>query len=470
VSFAAIASLIAGLVFGLAPAIRVSSTDPGEALKGGHGTATARLRRSRSALVVIECSLAVVLLAGAGLLIRSLARVSSVDPGFDPRNVLTVRIELPAEAAPTVQEQRQTSQVGPTRARGRAQRMQDLVASVQAIPGVDAVGFTDDLFIAGQGHASITIPGRANDSASAGELNDGTVSAGFFSVMRVPLKSGRYLTRDDVDQKIRALWAGVFTDMSLAEKERVAVPEPVVVNEAFVHRFFPGEEPIGKRFCVDPTSSKTYWYQIVGVIGDMHRQGLERSVIPEYYGPHLPSASDRADLLVRTQGDPLSIAPLVRQTVRAGIPNVTIVSVSTADAQLGGFSGQRRLQTWLLTVFAMLALTLAAIGVYGVVHYAVDERTREIGVRVALGASPADVAALVVADGMRMPAMGLAIGLAIAIGVTRVIAHLLYSVGPTDPVTFMGVGLTLAAVAIVACWLPARRAARLDPVQALRHE
>jgi putative ABC transport system permease protein len=469
--FAVGVSLVSGLVFGLAPAVRVSAMDASESLKegSGRGTASVRLRRARGTLIVAECSLAIVLLVGAGLLIRSLARLHAVKPGFDPQSVLTVRLEFPPEAPPTAAEQTQTSPIAAARARGREQRLQDLLAQIRSVPGVTMVGFVDDLFIGGQGNKSITIPGRTADSISAGELNVALVSPGFFETMRVSLKRGRLLNRDDAMQKIRALWTGVVTDQSLAEKERNAVPEPVVVNEAFARRFFSGDDPIGKRFCVDPTN-KTYWYEIVGVVGDMHRQGLDRSAIPEYYGPYFPSPNGRADLVLRTNGDPLLVAPLVRTAVTAAVPGIVIGGVSTVDAQLGGFSAQRRFQTWLLTAFATLALSLAAVGIYGVVHYAVAERTREIGVRLALGATRRDVLGLVIRQGLRMPAVGIAIGLAASIGLTRIISHLLFEVGATDPSTFAAVGLVLAAVAAAACYFPARRATRVDPVRALRQE
>jgi predicted permease len=468
--FAAAVSVAAGVAFGLAPALHASGTDASDALKeGGHGTGSTRLHAGRGALVIAECSLAIVLLVGAGLLLRSLNRLQSVNPGFDPRGVLTMRLEFANERAPTAEELTQTSQLAQARARGREQLMRDLLARVQSLPGVEVAGFVDDMFIAGPGHAAITIPGRSADSLLAGELNDGLVSPEFFSMLRVPLRTGRYLTRDDAAQRIRALWSPVVTDMSLAEKERVATPEPVVVNDAFVRRFFPGENPVGKRFCIDPTN-KTYWYVIVGVVADMHRQGLERRVIPEYFGPYLPSPGGRADLLVRTAGDPLALAPSVRRAVASVVPNITIAGVSTADIQLGDFAAQRRLQTGLLTAFAALAMVLAAIGIYGLVHYAVAERTREIGVRIALGAAPADVLALVIRRGMRMPIIGIVLGLGVAYQLTRVLSHLLFEVGATDPSTFAGVGLVLAAVAAAACYFPARRATRVDPVRALRQE
>ena len=468
-AFALLTSIVSGVLFGLAPALRVSKTDASDVLKeGGHSTGGLHVRRGRGMLIVAECAVAIVLLAGAGLLLRSLGRLQGVEPGFDPSSVAVVRFELPSEAAPSAEERTQTSQIAPMRARAHAQQMDELLARVQTLPGVEQVGFTDDLFVAGQGNESITIPGRATDSI-AGELNQGAVSPGFFPVLRVPLKRGRYPTREDLNQRIRAMWTGVVTHLSLAEKERLAVPEPVVVNEAFVRRFFPNEDPIGKRFCIDPTN-KTYWYEIVGVVGDMHRGGLERPAIPEYYSPHLPSAFSRADLLVRTKGDPLVLAPMLRQAIAGVIPGVTVVSVSTVEGQLGAFTAQRRFQTWLLASFAAFALVLAAVGIYGVVHYAVSERTREIGVRVALGATPGDVLGLVVGDGLRMPAIGIAIGLVASFALTRVISHLLFGIGPTDPITFAGVGVVLTVVAAAACWIPARRAARVDPVRALKAE
>jgi putative ABC transport system permease protein len=411
--------------------------------------------------------MALVLLTGAGLLLKSLNRLQSVDPGFDPRRVLTLRLEFPFEAAPTAEGRMQTSVSEQTRARAREQRLHDLTERLQSVRGVESVGFVDDMFVASQGNKSITIPGRSAGEIPPGELTDGSVTPGFFSTVRVPLRRGRYLTRDDVEQKVRALWSPVVTDMSLAEKERLATPEPVVVNEAFMRRFFPGDDPIGKRFCIDPTN-KTYWYTIVGVVGDMHRSGLERSTIPEYYGPYIPSPNGRVDLLVRASGDPLALAATIRSEVTRALPSIVIVTVSTAESQLGDFSAQRRLQTWLLAMFALLALVLAAVGIFGLAHYAVAERTREIGVRVALGATPGDVLRLVIAQGMRMPALGIVLGLAASAGLTRIIAHQLYDVGATDPMTFAVVAIVLALVAACACYLAARRAAGADPVQALR--
>jgi predicted permease len=320
------------------------------------------------------------------------------------------------------------------------------------------------MFLTGQGHASITIPGRATDSLPEGELNAAAVTSGFFTAMRVPLRQGRQLTRDDALQKIRALWSG-------GDRSTNASPvlEPVVVNEAFVHRYFADDDPLGKRFVIDPTN-KTYWYVIVGVVGDMRRQGLERQAIAEYYGAYVPRPLARADLLLRTHGNPIDIAPTVRAVIGQVVPSSLISGVSTADAQLGDFSAQRRFQTWLLSAFAALALLLAIVGIYGVVHYAVAERRREIGIRIALGASPTDVMSMVVAQGMRMPVLGIIVGLAAAAALSRLISHLLFGVGATDPATFAVVGLVLAVAAFAACYAPARRATTIDPVQTLRQD
>jgi len=468
--FAAVSSLVAGIVFGILPALRVSHADASESLKAGRQTGGAiQMRRTRGLLIVAECGLAIVLLTGAGLLLRSLDRVHSIAPGFDPSGLLMVRVEFPTEASPTAEERTQSSAIEPTRARAREQVMRDVLARVSVIPGVEAAGFIDDMFLTGKGNKSITIPGRAADSLGAGELDDGTVTPELFSTLRVPLRRGRYLTRDDAQTKIRALWSPIANQLSLADKERLAIPEPVVVNESFARRFFPVEDPIGKRFCIDPTN-KTYWYVIVGVVGDVHRQGLEKNTIPEYFGTYLPVSNGRADLIVRTQRDPLAAAPAVRGALAAELPNILISGISTADQQLGDFTAERNFQAWLLATFAALALGLAGVGIYGVVHYAVAERTREIGVRVAFGASPAEVMRLLVSQGMRTPCLGIALGLIAAFGVTRLMSHMLFDVRAADPATFALVALVLVGVALLACYIPARRAKYVDPMTALRRE
>jgi predicted permease len=468
-AFALVVSLVAGLVFGVVPALRVTGADASQILKeGGRASGARRLVHTRGVLIVAECALAIVLLAGAGLLLRSLRQLHAVDPGFDSRHVLLIRVEWPTEPPPAANEIAPRLEV--TRAERRDQVLRDVASRVAAIPGVQAVGFVDDMYIAGPGNKSITIPSRSADSVGAGQLNDGAVTPGFFATMHVPLRRGRYLTPDDALTKIRALYHVVLgPQLSLAEKARLATAEPVVVNEAFARRFFPNEDPIGQRFCIDPTN-KTYWYEIVGVVGDMRRQGLEQAPIPEFFGPYIPWPLGRTDLVVRVAGDPVGAAGTIRQVIATSVPRVIIASVDRADRQLGAFSAQRSLQTWLLTSFAVLALALAAIGIYGVVHYAVAERTREIGVRVALGASAPDVLRLVVAKGMRLPILGIAIGLGAALALSRVMTRLLFGTPPTDPVTYGAVALTLSAVALYACYLPARRAARVDPVVALRSE
>jgi putative ABC transport system permease protein len=447
------ASLASALVFGLLPAIRVTSAD------------RLRMTRFRGAIVLAECSVAVVVLVAAGLLLRSLAHVRSVDAGFDVAQVLVARVEFPRERP-------NPADVNPSdaaRAAAREQAQQTLLETVARLPDIEAAGFVDDMFVASQGNESITFPGDDQTGVGTGELQAAAATSEYFSVFRVPLRLGRYLRRDDVFTKLQALSTPVEKNLSLAEKSRRAVPEPVVVNEAFVRRFLKDKNPLGERFCIDPTG-KIYWYEIVGVVGDMHRGGPERPVIPEYYGPFLSAGSARADLVVRTRANPLSAVASVRAAIASALPGALVPTVRPAELDFADFTAQRRLETWLLTGFALLALLLAAIGIYAMVHFAVAQRTREIGVRIAIGARPRDVLTSVMAGGMRLPLIGFALGLGVAFVVTRVMSHLLFGVAATDPVTYTVVAATLVVTAVLACYVPARRARRIDAVLALRVE
>jgi predicted permease len=457
--FALCTAVAAGLIFGTVPAFGLTGT----LNVGMRGSGTSRSRRMRQLLVVSECTIAIVLLAGAGLLLRSLGYLNAVDPGFDPSRTIAVRIEFPPDARTAGEESE----------KDRALRRHTVAAEVRrrvaALPGVEAAGYMDDLFIAGTGNESIAIPGRADLGMSPGELTEGSVSAGFFDALKVRLVLGRLLTDADVTAKINALWAPINNAGTLGERQARAVFEPVVVNTEFVRRFFPGENPIGKQFCVDPTN-KTYWYTIVGVVSDMRRQGLAKQAIAQYFGPWLAMPMSRVDLLVRASGDPPQLSAPVRAAVQEVVPGAIVGGISTVESQLGAFHAQRSFQTVLLSIFAALAIALAAVGIFGVVHYTVSERAGELGIRIALGATPGRIRGLVIAQGMREPILGVVIGIALALAATRLLSAALFGVTATDPMTYAAVAGILLGVAAVACLIPAIRATRVDPITALRRE
>ena len=464
-TFTTVLSLAAGLIFGLVPAWKMSRMDPNESLKeGGLGLAgSVRLHRARGILILVECALAVLLLAGAGLMIRSFLKLQAIAPGFNPESVLLVRTGLAPGLRPPVK-------VPGDSGAGMFATREDLLARINervtGIPGVRSAGAISSFLIPGAADDFVTIEGRSRIEAgqNATQLAAADVDANFFTTMGVPLIRGRFFTRADALDKIRLFFPK--SRNVLPPSTTIPAAEAAIINQAFVRRYFPDEDPIGRRFYIG-NPGKYYWFQIVGVVGDMHRQGLERQTIPEWYGQLIGGTTD---LVIRTDRDPLALAGTIRDAVRSVDKHIMVLSMTTVEDRLGSISAPRRFQTWLLALFAGLALTLAAIGIYGIVRYAVAQRTREIGVRMAFGADRQDVVRLVVRESMRLPLAGLAVGLAAALTLSRVMAHMLFGVSAVDPMTFGAVGLLLAFVSAVACWLPARRAAGVDPIVALRDQ
>ncbi|HEY7475713.1 MAG TPA: FtsX-like permease family protein, partial [Vicinamibacterales bacterium] len=450
VGFAVAVSLIAVLLFGLAPARRLSKSRPTDAfLKGGRSIAGSRsLSRTRHVLVMVECALAVVLLVGAGLLIRSVARLERVDPGFSTRGVLLVRVTLAS-----------TPQASPAENTNRRRLFYDGVRErLGALPEVESVGLITDFLSFGAMTNLVTIPGRT--PVAGARTRSSSVDGGFFATVGVPLLRGRVFTGADIQTAIRD------NATTVEELNGRTLYGATVVNQSFAETFFPGENPVGQRYGIgDPP--KISWHEIVGVVGNMRRDGPSQPVVPEMFSPYIGQTSE---LAVRTSGDPVSTAAAIREAIRSVDPNGIVMSTTSLERKVAELDATRQLQTRLLMVFAGLALLLAAIGVYGVVRYSVEQRTQEIGVRVALGARPLDVLALVLRHGLTAPLSGLALGLVAALGLSRVLAHALFEISPTDPITLGGVVVALLVAAGLACVLPARRAARIDPVVALRQE
>jgi predicted permease len=430
-AFTAIVTVVSGVLFGLAPAWRLSQGNPSEALKDGtRGAAGNSAGSLRAALVVLECTLAVALLAGAGLLIRSFIFVRSVDSGFDGQNVFLVRVNLPIPVSPTWRQQ-------------EWQTFEEIETRLSALPGVQRVGAITNFLITRNPEEAVTVEGQTPrpEGPDSTLVSTDDVTPGFFQAMGVPLLNGRFFRYDEQNAPI------------------------TIVNQAFAHHFFPGRDPVGRRFKEGAPASKDAWITIIGVVGNMHRQGLEREPQPEFF---LPSSEPTMDIAVRTIGDPSNVASRLRDTIKSVSSGTMILRTVTVEESFGEFSAQRRFQTWLLSLFAGAALVLSAIGIYGILHFTVAQRTHEFGVRLALGASNRQLLRYVLGSAMRLPLIGVALGSGIAIGLTRLLDHLLFRVSATDPATFGGVALILLAVALVACWIPARRASQVDPIVALR--
>jgi putative ABC transport system permease protein len=434
--FTALVSLLTGVLFGLVPALGVSHGGLAESLKEGGRSGAGGLRsgRARSVLVVGQVALALVLLVGAGLLVRTLARLEDVPLGFDPRNLLTMTVAKSPTGGPE-----ETGEF-----------FRQLTERVRALPGVAGASVTWQLPLSGASAATgLEIEGKPNEP---GNIPMGVIHAagpGYFRTMGIPLLSGRDFTDHD--------------DMRSA---------PVtIVNEALAKRFFPGGSAIGKH--ITPGFSTTGGRnvrEIVGVVGDVKHRGLKGGAVPEFYFAQAQMPVTSLTLVVRTVGDPHDLVAAVRSEVQAMDANAPVYAVRTAEEYLSRSVASTRFDMTLLAAFAAVALVLTAVGLYGVISFSVSQSTREIGIRVALGAQGRDALRLVIAEGMALVLTGVVLGLAAAYGLTRVMASLLFGVGATDPATFAGVALLLVAVAALACYVPARRATKVDPMVALRYE
>jgi putative ABC transport system permease protein len=385
--------------------------------------------------VVTEIALALMLLIGAGLMIKSFLRLQQGDLGLNPHNVLTAQVMLPQYKYPD--------------ARKRLAFLQSVLQRLETLPGVESVGATNFLPLHGfWGTVSFSIEGRP--LPKPGEE---------------PGADNRVIT----PQYLRAMGMRLVRGRDFTERDREGAPPVAIINETLARRYFPNEDPIGKRLNLGDTNSPSWW-EIVGVAGDVKAFGLEQETHADLYRPFLQVPFPLIAFTIRTASDPLRLAAAVRQEIWAVDKDQPVFKVLTMEQLAADSITFRRVSMLLLGFFAGVALVLAAVGIYGVMAYSVTQRTREIGVRMAMGARPGDILKLVVGQGMIWVLAGVAIGLAGAFAVTRVMSNLLFGVSATDPITFAAISLLLSLVALVACYLPARKAMKVDPMVALRYE
>jgi putative ABC transport system permease protein len=389
----------------------------------------------RAALIVSEVALSLMLLVGAGLLIHSFWRLLRTDAGFDPKSVLALDIPLSRTTYKTDEQ--------------RATAFQQLIERMKTVPGVRDVSVVSNVPLTDLDVVlSFQVEGRTPYKPGEEATAEYSVAGGdYFRTMNIPVMRGR-----------------VFTDHDTA-----TAPKVLVITNAFVKRYFPNEDPIGHRIVFDGDDKTAR--EIVGVVGDVRRKGLDRDAEPEMYVSFVQSPERRLNLIMRTDArDASELTPAARAQVKTFDPNQIIWRAQTLEELLGNSVAPRRFNMMLLAIFAVVALILAAVGLYGVMSYSVSWRIHEIGIRMALGANRANVLRLVVRQGMTLTIIGLALGLAGAFALSRVLRSLLYGVTPTDPLTFAGVSAVLLIVALLACLIPARRATRVDPIVALRTE
>lgn len=432
--FTLLVTTLTGIIFGLAPALAAARPNLNDALKAGARNASTASQRLRGGLVVAEIALAVALLAGAGLLIRSFMRLQNVETGCDARDVLTMQF------APSGVRYDEGEQL--------AAFYQQLVERVQALPGVRAAAAISRLPLAGDRSTSgLTIEGRPLATGEQREAHYRVITPNYFNTLKIPLRAGRVLT----------------------EQDNAKAPPAALINQTLANKYWPGAEAVGQRIKLGPNANSP-WVAIVGVVGDVRNFGLENEALPEVYVPHLQAPTDRMRLVMRTTVEPLGLVAAIREAVRGLDKDVPFAQVVTMEQLLAQSIARRRLNLLLLGIFAVLALALAAAGIYGVMSYMVAQRTQEIGIRLALGAQRGDVLRLVLKEGMLLALIGVVVGLATSLALMRWLASLLYEVSATDPLTFAGVAILLMLVALLACYVPARRAMRTDPLVALRCE
>jgi putative ABC transport system permease protein len=430
-----------GLVLGLAPATHVRTAGVHDALKqssgrsaGSHGG-----RRFRNALVVVEISFSMLLLIGAGLLIRSLERLATLNPGYDPSHLLALRVSLPGLLPASAQPDA-----------GLVVTADEILRRVSQLPSVQSASIATDVPLGGESAVFYTAEGQpAMNAQTIPRAYFHRVSPDFFKTLRTSFLVGRAFTEDEVHHNADA----------------------VIVTESLVKRFWSGSDPIGKRIKVGGLSSPRPWLTIVGVVHDLKYRGLpdNPTADPDLFLVFNERSRDFS-VLVRTSLDPSAIAPAVRTTLRQAEPSILIYDSASMEELIGHETARPRFTGWLMAIFAGIALTLAVIGIYGVVSYSVSRRAREIGVRIALGADRPQVLRMIVGSGMGLVVVGPLLGTGAALALTRLIGTLLYGVTPSDPLTYSVAALTLAVAALMACLMPALRAARIDPAVTLRNE
>jgi putative ABC transport system permease protein len=434
-------SLITGVLFGLFPALQAANPNLNETLKeGGRGTTeSGRSGRARRALVVAEIALALVPLVGAGLMVKSFVRLQDVNPGFNPERVLAVEVYLPRT---TYKEGQQATTF-----------YRELLTKVQNLPGVEAASAIDTLPLSGGGAVyGFSVEGhplQPTDNTPDAEYR--VVTPEYFETMSIPLLRGRYLSEQDGPN----------------------VPKSFVINDTLARRYFGDEDPIGKRLNLGDDKDPN-WFTIVGIVRDTRHESLGVEPYPQMYTVNTQAPVRSMALVVRTTGDPAQMIPTIRSTITAMDSTLALNNARTMAQVMATSLARPRFNMLLMSLFAVVALLLAAVGVYGVMAYSVTQRTHEIGVRMALGASSREVLKMVVRQGMTLTLVGVGIGLAGAYAVTALIrsllSGLLFQVGTHDPLTFVGIALLLALVALLACMIPARRATKVDPMVALRYE
>ncbi|MEO8200947.1 MAG: ABC transporter permease [Gemmatimonadota bacterium] len=433
--FTLVVTLVTGVVFGLVPALNASRSNLHDPLRGSsRNSDTAHRARFRDLLVVAEVSLALMLLLGAGLLLRSFSELRHVDPGFNTTNLLEVRVSLPD--GKYREEEKQVA------------FFQQLEDRVTHIPGVESVGSINFLPMSGMRSASgFSVEGRPAPTASEEPVGDmRAVTPGYFAAMGIPILQGRGLTPAD----------------------RADAPSVTLISETMARTLFPGENPVGRRLAYDWGEHVSA--EIVGVVGDVHHADLSTAPFMEIYRPLAQFPYSFMSLVVRSAGDPAAISNQIRAQVREIDPDQPVRALRAMDELMQQSLAQPRLNVLLLTLFAVVGLALASVGIYGLMAYGVAQRTREIGIRMALGARASDVLGMVVRRGLLLTIVGVGVGLVASYGLTQVMSKLLFGVSPRDPMVFVAVPVVLTVVAVVACLVPASRATRVDPMVAMRSE